>query len=224
MPSYPYAIVGARPEDGLDAIVDIFPKWREEVAKVWPELGSMALRMAPEGARSSEIAITVTDDITDAQALAYHTRTIFGAVQCVVERQMCLRYRVPLGPALLHEIAESGINPELNNYATVPLVLTAGGAPTMTTVMLEDTDPVTYQEWFVGGVQVCNVTAPRLWLKSNTGPLDVAGMVENPFPYIPKGGALMLPSGQFQYGAELLPDQIAHFASKRGRRWASERI
>lgn len=224
MPSYQYAIVGAQPADNLEPIVDVFPKWRELVARLWPELGQMTLRMAPEGAAHGEIPITVTDDVSDAQALALHTRNIFGAVSCVVERPQCKKYNLPLGPALLHEVAESGINPELNRNVTVPLILTPGAARVMTTIPLEIVDPITFSTVAVGGVLCCNVSGPRFWLLANDGAFDLIGAATAPLPQIPKCGAIDTASGQLIYGDEVTPELLQYLKERRGRRFAMRKI
>ena len=224
MPSYAYAITGALPADNLEAAIDAFPGYREMVAALWPELGQSTVRLCKPGETpdtSREIPITIVDQVTDEDALAFHTRSIFGAVSCVVERQQCLKYRVPLGPALFHELIESGINPQLNRTVTAPLAPPAGGPAVMTSLPLEIADPVTSGIVTVNGIaQFTNITSQRFWLLVDYGPFDLLGQAEGPLPTIPRGGAIEDASGNLRYGDEVTPELRAYLKERRGRRWA----
>jgi hypothetical protein len=222
MPSYRYAVVGAQPQDGIEALVYAFPAYRAQAAALWPELAGMTLRqVAPGGsAAEGEIAVTISDETDDAAALAYHTCNSWGAVQCVVERQQCLKYGVPLTAALTHEVVESGINPFLNRFATMPV----GSDPTPRRLPLEVADPVTsgivWVRGSLGAVACTNLTGPRFWGLAQTGALDLLGQATAPLPQIPRGGAIDLDTGQLVYGDHVPDSRRQYLEGKRGRRWA----
>jgi hypothetical protein len=223
MPSYQFAVVGAQPADGIEALVDAFPGYREQIAALWPELAAMTLRQVPPGqsASSAEIAVTLTDEIDDAAALAYHTKNFWGAVQCVVERPQCAKYRVPLTAALIHEVVEAGINPFLNRKVTVPI---GGYGPQ--TVMQEIADPVTSGIVPVNGVAFSNATGPLFWVPGSPAGsrFDLLGEAAAPLPIVPKGGALEMANGSLLYGDVVpTPERMAYLTEKRGRRWAAKR-
>jgi hypothetical protein len=217
VPSYRFEIVGAQPADALEPYVDAFPAYLEQVCRYWPELAQTALAFAPpSGVPQGIIPITISDEVDDAAALAYHTRNIFGAVSCLVERQQCIKYNQPLGPATIHEVLEAGINPELARYITAPL----GSNPAERKLPYEIVDPTCFSFIQVNGVNFPNVSTPAFWVPDSGGPFDLAGVVESPLPIIPKGiGAIEDDTGTLEYG-DLVPDQISYLKERRGRRFA----
>jgi hypothetical protein len=149
-----------------------------------------------------------------------HTRSMFGAVSCLVERPMCLKYRQPISVPLFHEIDESGIDPELNTYVSVWLAPIGGGAPVVTRILKEICDPVTASIVTVNGIAgFPNIVGPRFFSESQTGRLDLLGVVDAPLPTIPRLGCIERTDGSLQYGDDVTPLMREFLEEKKGRRW-----
>jgi hypothetical protein len=150
--------------------------------------------------------------------LAFHTKNSFGAVSCVVQRQLCLRYQVPVTQALTHEVVESGINPELNRMQNVWLPNPPGGYGV---VMVEVADPVTGLPWTSNGVDFSNATGPRYWGIQDFGAFDLTGDVSGPLPFLAKDGAIEMPNGSLLYGDDINPNILAYLNERLGRRFVT---
>jgi hypothetical protein len=186
----------------------------------WPIFAGGSIRAVPLGdaPEQDEVPVTLVNTVTDADALAFHTKTLWGFPTGTVELPQAIKYGVPWTVSCCHEIDEIFGNPELDQFVTVggrryPKELddfvTSDQMPTSSGIWLSNAvTPVFFDPTAVMGTK-----------------FDLMGKVTHSLAAggIPKGGWAQWQdsTGAYAsaYGAEVTPEMRAYVDEKKGRAW-----
>lgn len=200
-------------------------RFNTELLPAWPEFAGGRIRAVPLGdePERDEVPVTLTVSVTEPNALAFHSRTLWGLPTGSVELPQCTRYAVPWTVACCHEIDEIFGNPRLDQFVAV-----AGRR-----YPREIVDFVTADEMAgPGGVKLSNAVTPAFF-EANPAPgarLDLMGQLSRPLSQggVPPGGWAQWqnPDGSYAaaYGDAVTPALRAYLDAKRGRAWRLARL
>lgn len=205
------------PQADIDAFVPAAREFIQQwLTAFWPDVAGTTIRAVPPGASAitTEAAIILAPNTTQAGSLGYHDKTAAGLPTGIIELDSCRRYGVPWTIAATHEIAELLIDPFLTEFVDVAT----------RSYPKEIADPTTAGHFMIGSVPVANVTTPAYWdPHSPAGSrFDLMGLVKAPLPAIPEKGWLeWCEGGEYSnaWGPQMPAQHIAYMAERHGRRW-----
>lgn len=214
MPAFRLALINEAnlAAEEVSAATAAFAEFLSMVAAFWPETSGSSIRVTSQP-EAGEAQVILAPNTTQANTMGYHQTTPSGDPVGIVELDACRLYSWPWTVAASHEIAELLINPQLARFVTI------GGR----TYGTEICDPVTSDQWMIGGIAVSNFTTPEFWNPSSPqgSRFDYLGNAEAPIPTIPHRGWMEWQEGSAwtsRYGAEITSDMIRYMHTRRGRR------